>query len=137
MFTRQPPYEGNSSASDRSRPPARIGLMMREEWTELWDILVACWSTDPLDRPTASELEERLRKIFQPDLEPLALDIKITGNRSFSTISRLVHNGQNLIEWCRIWYGNFRIIREISKILRRLLMFCCVMFFFYLISFLL
>ena len=110
---------------------------MREEWTELWDILVACWSTDPLDRPTASELEERLRKIFQPDLEPLALDIKITGNRSFSTISRLVHNGQNLIEWCRIWYGNFRIIREISKILRRLLMFCYVMFLFYLISFLL
>ena len=139
MFTRQPPYEGNSSASNRSKPPARIGLLMKEEWNKLWEILEACWSTDPLDRPTASELEARLRKIFQPDSEPLPLD---TGTRtgekcSTWTMSRLVHNGQKLMEWCRIWHGKFRIIREISKILRRLFMFYCVMFLFYCILFLL
>ena len=66
MFTRQPPYGENSSAADRSKTPARIGLLIREEWTELWNILVFCWSTDPLDRPTASELEASLRNIFQP-----------------------------------------------------------------------
>ena len=66
MFTRQPPYGENSSAADRSKTPARIGLLVREEWTELWNILVFCWSTDPLDRPTASELEASLRNIFQP-----------------------------------------------------------------------
>ena len=84
MFTRQPPYEWNSSATDRSRPPARIGLLMREEWNKLWEILEDCWSTDPLDRPTASELEARLRKTFQP--EPLALHLE-NRNFSFSTIT--------------------------------------------------
>ena len=128
MFTRQPPYEGNSNASDRSKPPARIGLLLREEWNNLWEILMVCWSTDPLYRPTSSELEARLRNIFQS--EPLALDIKIAENRSIWTMSRLVHNVQELTEWCRIRHGNFRIIREIFKILFRLLMFYCVMFLF-------
>ena len=124
MFTRLPPYEGDSNASDRSKPPARIGLLMGEEWNKLWEILEDCWSTDPLDRPTASELEARLRKVFQP--EPLGLDIGINENRSISTMSRSVHNGQKLMEWCRIRHGNFRFVREISKILFRLLMFYCV-----------
>jgi hypothetical protein len=39
---------------------------MREEWNKLWEVLVVCWSTDPLDRPTASELEAMLRMILQP-----------------------------------------------------------------------
>jgi len=66
MFTRQPPYGENSNADDRSKPPARIGLLMREEWNKLWEILVVCWSTNPLDRPTATELEASLHEIFQP-----------------------------------------------------------------------
>ena len=65
MFTRRPPYEGESSASDRSKPPSRTGRLIRDEWNQLWDVLVVCWSTDPLDRPTASELEASLRDIFQ------------------------------------------------------------------------
>ena len=134
MFTRQPPYDGNSSANDRSKPPARIGLLMRKEWTKLWEILLVCWSTDPLDRPTASELEARLRKIFQPP----ALDITIAGKCLIFTMtrSRLVLNGQILMEWCRIWHGKFRIIWEISKILRtRLLMLYCVMFSLFFVLF--
>jgi hypothetical protein len=39
---------------------------MREEWNKLWEILEVCWSTDPLDRPTASPFEARLRMIFRP-----------------------------------------------------------------------
>ena len=124
MFTRQPPYEGNSNAIDRSKPPARIGLLMREEWNELWEILEDCWSTDPLDRPTASELEARLRKTFQP----LALDIRET---------RLVGNGRNFMEWYRFWHRNFRIIWKIFENLCRLLMFFYfVKFLYYYILFL-
>ena len=63
MFTQRPPYDGDSSAKDRSKPPGRIGLLMREEWNDLWKILVLCWSADPLDRPTASDLEARLSEI--------------------------------------------------------------------------
>jgi hypothetical protein len=66
MFTRRPPYAEDSTANDRSKPPGRTGRLMREEWNKLWEILEVCWSTDPLDRPTASELEARLRMIFQP-----------------------------------------------------------------------
>ena len=66
MFTRRPPYEVDGSAEDRSKPPIRSGLLQREEWNELWDVLVVCWSPDPLDRLTASELEAILRKIYQP-----------------------------------------------------------------------
>ena len=69
MFTRQPPYEGDSSVNDRSKPPVRTGCLKRVEWDGLWDVLVDCWSTDPLYRPTASELEASLRKIFQPHSE--------------------------------------------------------------------
>ena len=68
MFTRRPPYEEDSSAEDRSKPPMRRGLLRREQWNELWDILVICWSPDPLDRPTASELEAILRRIYQPTI---------------------------------------------------------------------
>ena len=68
MFTRRPPYEVDSSAEDRSKPPIRRGLLQREEWNELWDVLVVCWSPDPLERPTASELEAILRTIFQPPI---------------------------------------------------------------------
>ena len=64
MFARRPPYDGDSSAKDRSKLPSRTGRLKREEWNELWDVLVICWSPDPLDRPTASELEASLRKIF-------------------------------------------------------------------------
>ena len=63
MFTQQPPYEQDSSAKDRSKPPRRIGLLKREDWNELWEILMVCWSADPLDRPTASDLEARLSEI--------------------------------------------------------------------------
>ena len=66
MFTRRPPYEADSNAKDRSKPPRRRGLLRRQEWNELWDVLVVCWSPDPLDRPTASELEASLHLIFQP-----------------------------------------------------------------------
>ena len=64
MFTRRPPYEIDSSADERSKPPRRKGRLMREEWDDLWVILVVCWSADPFDRPTASELEVALRNIF-------------------------------------------------------------------------
>ena len=63
MFTQQPPYDGDSSAKDRSKPPRRIGLLRLEDWNKLWEILVVCWSADPLDRPTASDLEARLSEI--------------------------------------------------------------------------
>ena len=66
MFTRRPPYEGDSTANDRSKPPRRTGRLNREEWNKLWEVLVVCWSADPVDRPTASELEASLRKVFQP-----------------------------------------------------------------------
>jgi len=66
MFTRRPPYEGDSTANDRSRPPRRTGRLNREEWNKLWEVLVVCWSADPVDRPTASELEASLRKVLQP-----------------------------------------------------------------------
>jgi hypothetical protein len=66
MFTRRPPYEGNSTANDRTKPPRRTGRLNIKEWNKLWEVLVVCWSTDPLERPTASELEARLRMIFQP-----------------------------------------------------------------------
>ena len=69
MFTRRPPFEVDSCPNDRSKPPRRKGRLMREEWNNLWEVLVVCWSPDPLDRPTASELEARLRKIFQPPSE--------------------------------------------------------------------
>ena len=65
MFTRRPPHDVDSTADDRSKLPRRKGRLMREEWNKLWDVLVVCWSPDPLDRPTASELEANLRKIFQ------------------------------------------------------------------------
>jgi hypothetical protein len=61
------PYERNS-ANDRSNPPRRIGRLNREEWNELWEVLVDCWSANPADRPTASELETRLCRIFQNEL---------------------------------------------------------------------
>ena len=64
MFTRRPPYDMDSSAKDRSKPPRRKGRLMRNEWDKLWKILVVCWSADPSVRPTASELEVRLRNIF-------------------------------------------------------------------------
>ena len=64
MFTRRPPYDGDSSADERSKLPRRKGRLTRGEWNDLWDILVVCWSADPLDRPTASELEVALRNIF-------------------------------------------------------------------------
>jgi hypothetical protein len=64
MFNQRPPYEMDSAADDRSELPARIGRLMHKEWNKLWEILEVCWSTDPLDRPTASDLEARLRKIF-------------------------------------------------------------------------
>ena len=60
------PYEGDSYSKDRSKLPRRKGRLTREEWKELWEVLVVCWSPDPLDRPTASELEASLRKIYQP-----------------------------------------------------------------------
>ena len=63
MFTQQPPFDGDSSAKDRSKPPRRIGLLKLEDWNKLWEILVVCWSADPLDRPTASDLEARLSEI--------------------------------------------------------------------------
>jgi hypothetical protein len=66
MFTQQPPYEEDSNANDRSEPPKRIGRLMHKEWSKLWEILEECWSTDPLYRPTASDLVARLRIIFQP-----------------------------------------------------------------------
>ena len=66
MFTRRPPYEGDSCSKDRSNLPRRKGRLTREEWNELWEVLVVCWSPDPLDRPTASELEASLREIYQP-----------------------------------------------------------------------
>ena len=66
MFTRRPPYEENSSPNDRLKPPMRTGRLKRVEWNELWDVLVVCWSADPLDRPTALELVASLRWIFQP-----------------------------------------------------------------------
>jgi hypothetical protein len=66
MFTRRPPYDGDSTANDRSKPPRRSGRLNRGEWDKLWEVLVDCWSKDPLDRPTASELEATLRMIFQP-----------------------------------------------------------------------
>jgi len=64
MFTLRSPFDGESSAKDRSKPPGRIGRLMHKDWNKLWEILEVCWSTDPLDRPTASDLEARLRKIF-------------------------------------------------------------------------
>ena len=67
MFTRRPPYEEDSSSEDRSKPPMRTGLLKPKVWNDLWDILVVCWSPDPLYRPTASELEANLRKILQPN----------------------------------------------------------------------
>lgn len=66
MFIRRPPYDGDSSAKNRSKPPSRTGRLNREEWDKLWEVLVTCWSADPLDRPTASELEASLLKIFKP-----------------------------------------------------------------------
>ena len=54
----------DSSADERSKPPRRKGRLAHGEWNDLWDILVVCWSADPLDRPTASELEVALRNIF-------------------------------------------------------------------------
>ena len=66
MFTRRPPYEEDSSPNDRSKPPMRKGRLNSVEWNELWEVLVVCWSADPLDRPTASELEASLRSILQP-----------------------------------------------------------------------
>ena len=115
MFTQQPPYEQDSSAKDRSKPPRRIGLLKREDWNELWEILVVCWSADPLDRPTASDLEARLAEIagrsslrssflmadatqaeWFSTLTCLALSTHIYYNgRDFQT---LVHNVKNLIE---------------------------------------
>ena len=66
MFNHRSPYDWNSSAEDRSKLPRRIGRLMHKYWNKLWEILEVCWSADPLDRPTASDLEARLRKIFQP-----------------------------------------------------------------------
>ena len=73
MFTRRPPHDVDSTANDRSKLPRRKGRLMREEWNKLWDVLVVCWSPDPLDRPTASELEANLRKIFQNESWSLLL----------------------------------------------------------------
>ena len=36
---------------------------MHKEWNKLWEILEVCWSADPFNRPTASELEARLSEI--------------------------------------------------------------------------
>ena len=63
MFTQRPPYDGSSTAEDRSKLPRRIGRLMRDEWNKLWEILEVCWSADPLDRPTASDLESMLPEI--------------------------------------------------------------------------
>ena len=60
IFTQQQPYD--SSAKDRSKPPGRIGPLKREDWNKLWEILVVCWSANPLDRPTASDLVARLHE---------------------------------------------------------------------------
>ena len=65
MFTQRPPYDGNSSAKDRSKLPRRKGRLMDKEWDKLWEILEVCWSADPFDRPTASDLEARLPEIAQ------------------------------------------------------------------------
>ena len=64
MFNQRPPYDGDSTAEDRSKLPRRIGRLTHKDWNKLWEILEVCWSADPLDRPTASDLEARLRKIF-------------------------------------------------------------------------
>ena len=64
-FARRPPYDMDSTAYDRSKPPRRGGRLMRMEWYRLWKILEVCWSTNPSDRPTASELEARLLNIFE------------------------------------------------------------------------
>ena len=63
MFTQNPPYEKDSSAKDRSKLPMRKGPLVHEEWNKLWEILEVCWSADPFDRPTASDLEARLPEI--------------------------------------------------------------------------
>ena len=70
MFTRRPAYEVDSSLNNRSKPPRRRGRLVREEWNELWEILVVCWSTDPKDRPTATELEARLSEIARRSFLP-------------------------------------------------------------------
>ena len=64
MFTRRPPYDGDSTPNERSKPPRRKGHLMHKDWNKLWKILEVCWSADPSDRPTALELEVRLRNIF-------------------------------------------------------------------------
>ena len=63
MFTQKPPYEKDSIAKDGSKPPQRIGHLTSEDWNELWEILEVCWSADPLDRPTVSDLEARLSEM--------------------------------------------------------------------------
>ena len=70
MFTKKPPYEEGSSAKDRSKPPRRVGLLKHEDWNTLWEILVDCWSADPLERPTASDLEARLSEIARLSILP-------------------------------------------------------------------
>ena len=65
MFTQKPPYDGSSSAEDRSKLPMRKGPLVHEEWNKLWEILELCWSADLFDRPTASDLEARLPEIAQ------------------------------------------------------------------------
>ena len=63
MFTQKPPYEKDSIAKDRLKPPQRIGHLTSEDWNELWEILEVCWSADPLDRPTVSDLKAKLSEM--------------------------------------------------------------------------
>jgi hypothetical protein len=90
MFTQQPPYKGNSTANDRSKPPRRTGRLNLEEWNKLWEILEVCWSTYPLDRPSASALEAWLHTIFQPRSMAEGCE---SGISEMPAISQMVHSG--------------------------------------------
>ena len=133
MFTQKPPYEKDSSAKDRSKPPRRIGLLKHEDWNKLWEILVDCWSADPLDRPTASDLESKLSEIAGRSILPssfllaeakwfstltcFALSTHIDDNgRDFET---LAHDVKNLIEkWqnTSVSYNDALALLEVTNI---------------------
>ena len=53
----------DSSAIDRSKLPDRKVLLKDSKWDKLWEVLEGCWSPDPSDRPTATELAARLSEI--------------------------------------------------------------------------
>ena len=132
MFTQQQPYD--SSAKDRSKPPGRIDPLKREDWNKLWEILVVCWSANPLDRPTASDLVARLHESagrpflrssfliadanlaeWLSTLTCFALSTHTDDNgRDFET---LVHNVKNLIE---IWQDTPASHVEANALTKRL-----------------